>query len=403
MIKLFIFFVLSLILIEFLIFILFLNLKKNFQWLIGRKDINPNFTKKKYKNFLKKNYDEVLGWDRKPSTKGFEKSNRKTYFKINKFGSRGKEKYNKTFLSVFGDSFAFCRYVNDNETWQYHLSKKNKKNVLNYGVGNYGLDQAFLKYLRYNKILKNQKIIFCIVPETIARISSYWKHYREFGNIFGIKPIIKFKKNQINLIKIPNLKISNLLKNTLEFDNDFINKTKKIDIFYNKKFKKNLFIFSYLFCFMKNFKHNSKIFYFLLMDKLSKKVDKKYRNKYYNDACSQILEQNIRESHLYYEDLFFKKNLKNLLKYMEYYFKKNKIDFSILIVPTYYDLKLEKSRIKYISFYKSLNNSKIIDLTEDILKFKNWSNYYFKNKLGGHLNKSGNYFLADIINKKISK
>ena len=139
------------------------------------------------------------------------------------------------------------------------------------------------------------------------------------------------------------------------------------------------------------------------MDKLSKKVDKKYRNKYYNDAYSQILEQNIRESHLYYEDLFFKKNLKNLLKYMEYYFKKNKIDFSILIVPTYYDLKLEKSRIKYISFYKSLNNSKIIDLTEDILKFKNWSNYYFKNKLGGHLNKSGNYFLADIINKKISK
>ena len=132
------------------------------------------------------------------------------------------------------------------------------------------------------------------------------------------------------MIKIPNLKISNLSKNTLKFDNDFINKTKKIDIFYNKKLKKNLFIFSYLFCFMKNFKHNSKIFYFLLMDKLSKKVDKKYKNKYYNDACSQILEQNIRESHLYYEDLYFKKNLKNLLKYMDYYFKKNKIDFSIL-------------------------------------------------------------------------
>ena len=74
MIKLIIFFVLSLILIEFLIFILFLNLKKNFQWLIGREDINPNFTKKKYKNFLNKNYDQVLGWDRKPSTKGFEKS-----------------------------------------------------------------------------------------------------------------------------------------------------------------------------------------------------------------------------------------------------------------------------------------------------------------------------------------
>ena len=74
-----------------------------------------------------------------------------------------------------------------------------------------------------------------------------------------------------------------------------------------------------------------------------------------------------------------------------------------MIVPQYYDLKLEKSRSKYINFYKNLNNSKIIDLTEDILKFENWSKYYFKNELGGHLNKIGNDFLADLINKRLKK
>ena len=47
----------------------------------------------------------------------------KTYFKINSSGSRGNRIYNKDKMSVFGDSFAFCRYVNDNETWQYKLSK----------------------------------------------------------------------------------------------------------------------------------------------------------------------------------------------------------------------------------------------------------------------------------------
>lgn len=401
MIEPFIIFILFFILLEYFIFILFLKLKKNFQWLIGQEDINPTFTKKKFKNFLTNNYDKVLGWDRKPSTKGYEKSNRKTYFNISKYGFRGKKKYSKDTSSVFGDSFAFCRYVNDNETWQYHLSKKNKKNVLNFGVGNYGLDQAFLKYLKYSKKLKNQKIIFCVVPETIARVSSYWKHYREFKNIFGVKPIIKYKNKKIELIKFPSLRTINLSKNLSQFDDNFLDKTKKIDIFYNKKLKKYLFQFPYLLSFAKNFRHNVKIFYFLTRDEISKRINKNYNNQYYNAAYSQILEQNIKESHFYYEDSYFKNNFKKLLNFMNYYFKRNKIDFFIIIVPQYYDLKLKKSRSKYVNFYKTLNNSKIVDLTEDILKFENWPNFYFKNRYGGHLNKSGNILLADIINKKI--
>ena len=51
-------------------------------------------------------------------------------------------------ISVFGDSFAFCRYVNDDETWENFLEKKIKSNVYNYGVGNYGIDQSFLKYIQ---------------------------------------------------------------------------------------------------------------------------------------------------------------------------------------------------------------------------------------------------------------
>ena len=46
---------------------------------------------------------------------------------------------------VFGDSFAFCRYVNDNETWEYYLENLLQKNIRNYGVGNFGVDQAILK------------------------------------------------------------------------------------------------------------------------------------------------------------------------------------------------------------------------------------------------------------------
>tara|TARA_Y100000590_G_scaffold269029_1_gene302118 strand:- start:2670 stop:3878 length:1209 start_codon:yes stop_codon:yes gene_type:complete len=401
MIEILIIAILLFIFFETIIYLLFKSFKKDFQWLIGIEDINPKFSKLKLQNFIKKNYDHLIGWDRKASTTGFEISNRKTYFKINKSGFRGKNIYKKNKYSVFGDSFAFCRYVNDNETWQYHLAKKNKKNVLNFGVGNYGLDQAFLKYLKFSKKIKNQKIIFCVVPETIARVFSYWKHFREFKNIFAIKPIVKFKNKKFQLIKIPKLKTKNISENFLEFDDNFLKKTKKIDIFYNLKFKKHIFKFPYFLCFFKNLNFNSKLFYYLFLNKIFKQLVKNYDYKYYYYAYSNVLEKNIEDSHFYYEDIFFKYNFEKLLRFFDNYFSKKKIKYSILIVPQYYDLKLERSRQKYMKFFQNLKNPNIIDLTSDILKIKNWSKYFFKNKYGGHLNKSGNKLLCNIIYKKL--
>ena len=143
-------FILILVILETLILILFFWLKKDFQWLVGLSDLNPVFKKKKFEDFIKNSYDKDLGWDRKVNTKGYELSNKKT-FKINKYGSRGSNKFKKNKISVYGDSFAFCRYVNDEETWQFHLEKKYKSNVLNFGVGNYGIDQAFFKVLEKEK------------------------------------------------------------------------------------------------------------------------------------------------------------------------------------------------------------------------------------------------------------
>ena len=82
--------------------------------------------------------------------------------------------------------------MNNDETWECFLEKFINEGVKNYGVGNYGLDQSFLKYLK-KKILKKEIIIFNVVPETIARIRSYWKHYREFGNTLAFKPVVKIK------------------------------------------------------------------------------------------------------------------------------------------------------------------------------------------------------------------
>ncbi|MGL3827308.1 hypothetical protein [Candidatus Pelagibacter communis] len=393
--------ILFFIIIEIIIYFLFINFKKNFQWLIGNEDLNPKFSKQRYSNFIKNSYHEVLGWDRKPSTSGKEKSQRNSYFVINKYGFRGERSFKKDTIAVFGDSFAFCRYVNDNETWEELLSQKIKSNVLNFGVGNYGIDQAYIKYKIIKNKIKTKHIIFCVVPETIARIHSHWKHYREFGNIFGFKPLINFKNNKMKIINIPKIKIQkNNVKNQLKFNQKLINHFQNHDIFYEKKFKSNILKFPYFFYFVKNFNINAPIFFFLILHSLTKKFNEK-NTKFYDYAKKVLLKKNIIDSHNLYENYNYCKNLTKIFQNIELFCKKKRLEFSIVIIPQYLDIKLNKTNNKYINFYKNLGNKNIFEITNDIIKKKNWESYYFNDKYGGHLNSKGNRLVSKIILNKI--
>ena len=138
----------------------------------------------------------------------------------------------------------------------------------------------------------------------------------------------------------------------------------------------------------------------MIFGKITSKVDKKNFQFFYLKAYSKVLEINIRESHDLYEKNDYKENFNKLLNHIDRYFKKNKIEYSIMIVPQYYDLKLKKSRVRYINFYKNLRNKNIMDMSNEFLKVKNWQRYYFVDKYGGHLNKDGNQFLASLLLKK---
>ena len=139
--------------------------------MINAEDEMPNYSKENLKKFYKDSFDPTTGWDRKNKV-GFESGDKKTFFRISKNGYRGDNRFKKTAVSVFGDPFAFCRYVNDDETWESYLEDEIKMNINNYGVGNFGLDQSYLKFRKYKKNIKSKIIIFNIVPETIARINS---------------------------------------------------------------------------------------------------------------------------------------------------------------------------------------------------------------------------------------
>ena len=74
---------------------------------------------------------------------------------------------------------------------------------MNYGVANYGLDQAILKYQNTKLNKKTKFVIMGFVPETIVRIQTRWKHYVEFGNINGFKPRYYLKGKRLLLKKNP--------------------------------------------------------------------------------------------------------------------------------------------------------------------------------------------------------
>jgi hypothetical protein len=387
-----------LIFFELTIFLLTIKYKKNFKWIVTNEDEFPIKNQKKLNTFLSNNFSSKLGWDRKPNTSGEEyNGKKKTFFSINKQGYRSlQKKFRTTKVITFGDSYAFGKYVNNNETWQNYLSKEIRSNIENYGVANFGLDQAYLKY-KSTKITNGVKyIIFGFVPETICRIHSYWKHYYEFGNVYGFKPIFFREKPNRKFKKVESFlnyynEISKIKKN--------LYKIKKFDHFYKSKFKKRIIKFPYFFYFLKNFNINFIVYFLLFFTLISSKKKKK---NYYKKALKIIIRQNIKEANNLYLDQQLSENLKDLIGMIDIDIKKKKIKTLFLVIPQKEDLKLDKEFRFYEQFYKKLSKTiNVLDLTNDFLEYSKTDDLYEDDKYASHLSVKGNKLVSKTLKKYI--
>tara|TARA_B100000963_G_scaffold359359_1_gene386483 strand:- start:451 stop:1644 length:1194 start_codon:yes stop_codon:yes gene_type:complete len=381
--------------LEFFIYITVKLFKKN-NWILTKKKKFPEFKKNKIFNFFFKSYHPLLGWDKKPGRIGYDNTDKKKIiYKIEKNGSRSYiKKFKKTKIITYGDSYAFCRNVNDNETWQYFLSKKTQSKVLNFGVGNYGIDQSLLKYKITKNLGINKIIIFAFVPETICRVQSQWKNFLEFGNIFGFKPAFSLKGDKLILKKnyITDRKSFNKIKK-------IIKKLSKEDRFYSEKFEKNLFQFPYIFNFFRHFSFNLKFFFTLYLTIFA---NKKIKQKIIDYQFSLIMKKNLSYSHNLYLENYSQKLLEKLLSSIYKLGKKRKHKIIFINLPQLFDLKL-KSHVMYKKFYKRMNESyNIIDFTE-IFKKYNYSKLYDNDVYGGHLSNFGNKIVAKELLKYLKK
>jgi len=390
-------------LLYFVFFILFLEIilnffvhhnKKNFQWLIDENEEFPDFKHKNIESFFKSSYDKNLGWLKRPNITDYhDRLKKKTKFSIDKLGARKSQHSNlKKKIEAYGDSFVFGRYVKDDQVWTEILSKNLNCHVINYGVGNYGFDQALLRYEK-NKHRNSIYTIIGVVPETINRINSIWKHYLEFGNIYGFKPSFFLKGEKLKLRKNPITKKNDFYKKNII---KIIKYASKNDIFYKKKFQKFQFRKPYLVSFFRNFNFNYKLFKKIFLFLFSEQKDKK---KY---LFPLYYSNNIESANNLYADKESTKLFRLLIKRFKDNTKKRNSIPIIIIFPQKRDIELFRKRKNYYcSFFNSIKDIKIIDLTK-FLSEKNIQRIYLDEGHGGHLTAYGNRVLAKKIQQELN-
>ena len=80
-------------------------------------------------------------------------------------------------LSSFGDSFTFCDEVEDDETWQVHLSRQLGADVLNFGVNAYGTDQAYLRFKLIYPRVKTPVVVLGFLLENLNRCRNVFRRF----------------------------------------------------------------------------------------------------------------------------------------------------------------------------------------------------------------------------------
>lgn len=115
-----------------------------------------------YQNIISER-NNITGWPsktelaRRYDSNGARKSPENKIYSITK----------KPCLAIYGDSYAFDDEVTDSEAWPNKLSRILRCPVLNFGVGSFGVDQAFLRFVEKNP--NNVSAIFTFIDGDFAR------------------------------------------------------------------------------------------------------------------------------------------------------------------------------------------------------------------------------------------
>ncbi len=146
----------------------------------------------------------LLGWR---YAAGFENETHH----INAQGLRSNRRYSLrppqgvTRVSAFGDSFVYCSEVNNASAWPTIIEETNPHlEVLNYGVGGYGTDQAFLRFEVDGKPLSPHIVLIGFVPDDIRRTVNVYRRFISNRELPLFKPRYQLAEDgELHLLAAP--------------------------------------------------------------------------------------------------------------------------------------------------------------------------------------------------------
>jgi hypothetical protein len=127
-------------------------------------------------------FDPKLGWVLCDSIRGRSVDGSKGIYRYEADGARKVVNFpdRPCRIHTYGNSFTHCDQVSDGETWQEYLAAHLQEPIRNYGVGGYGVYQAFLRMKKVEKQNPAEYIILNIWDDDHYRNLESWRAIR-FG------------------------------------------------------------------------------------------------------------------------------------------------------------------------------------------------------------------------------
>ena len=362
--------------------------RRHCKWLITAADLHPVIDPDGLQRFIDHGWDRELGWTRKPNSEHAEsaKGGGTSRYHIAADGARANPGFKNSppEILLYGDSYAFARQVNDNETWAHVLSKSLNLNVSNRGVGNYGADQALLRLEREYDSHPAPLVILAFVPETIARVQCLWKHFGEHGNTLAFKPRFRLDPNGLDLLPNPIERIEQF------FDiPSLLPSLTAGDGLYRRKFAADMLHFPYAWHLWRTRERSTALIRAAWSD---------LRNG--GDAVfTEVMRRNIDFAATLYRDAEACALLKAILIRFRDFARTRRAIPLVVFLPQMMDLlRIRDQGHHYAGFVEDLSSEMaVLDLASSLLSIDDVSSLFVEDHYGGHYSPVGNRLVAERL------
>ena len=156
-------------------------------------------------------YDQYLGWTPRPEARSenglYQFNSQAIRSNVASYSARPDSGVLR--IALFGDSFTHCDDVSLEESFGYYLEEGLKAagmraEVLNFGVGGYGIDQAMLRFVTQGKAFAPHLVVMGFQPENLKRNLNLLRPlYDPRTRLPFAKPRFVAEGDGISLINVP--------------------------------------------------------------------------------------------------------------------------------------------------------------------------------------------------------